>query len=171
MILKSNKIRNMNDFFIGIVFVAAGLWLMLSKKTTEGKILTTQNQGILQADTYIKMLGGLMFFLAILVLIRSINFKKEAETKAFSFHITKESFLTFIALVMFLVLLKPLGFAITTTSFTVFTVCLYMLKETRGKGLGRREMIKKFIFAGIYSIVLVLIVYLVFVKLLLVILP
>lgn len=171
MKLKSNKIKNMNDFVSGFLLCAGGLWLMLSKNITEGRILSSQNQGIIKADTYIRMLGGLVVFLAFLMIIRSINFKKEAETKAFEFHITKESFLTLAALIAFIVLLKPLGFALTTFSFTFFIVSVYMLREMKDKGLSRREKIKKFVIAGVFSFVLVLVVYLIFSKVLLVMLP
>jgi hypothetical protein len=171
MELKSNKIKSMNDFIIGIALMALGAWLIFSKNITEGRILKSQNQGILQADTYLKLIGGLIFFLAFLIVIRSFNFKKGAETKAFEFHISKESLLTFVALILFIVLLKPLGFAITTFLVTYFIVCLYMLREIKDKGLGRREKIKKFVFAGVFSAVLVVVVYLIFSKVLLVILP
>lgn len=62
MKIKSNKIKNMNDLIGGILLMAGGLWLMVSKNITEGRILQSQGQGIIQADTYIRMLGGLVFF-------------------------------------------------------------------------------------------------------------
>ena len=171
MALKSNKIKNMNDFISGLLFCAGGLWLMFSKNITEGRILASQNQGIIKADTYIRMLGGLVVLLAVIMIIRSINFKRAAEIKAFEFHITKESFLTLIALIAFIILLKPLGFALTTFSFTFFIVIVYMLREMKEKEISRREKIKKFVIAGIFSFVLVLVVYLVFSRVLLVMLP
>jgi hypothetical protein len=161
----------MNDFIIGIVLMAVSVWLLVSKNITEGRIIDNEGGAFVRADMYIRMLGGLMFFLAFLIVIRSINFKKAAETKGFSFTITLESFLTILALVLFIILLKPVGFGITTFLFTFFEVCLYMRKENQGKGLSRRELIKKTVFAGIFSLILVVIVYLVFVKVLLVILP
>jgi hypothetical protein len=161
----------MNDFIIGMVLMAVSVWLLVSKNITEGRIIDNEGGLFVRADMYIRMLGGLMLFLAFLMVIRSINFKKAAETTGFSFTITTESFLTILALVLFIILLKPVGFGITTFLFTFFEVCLYMRKENRGKGLGRREVIKKTVFAGIFSVILVVIVYLVFVKVLLVILP
>lgn len=171
MKFKSARIKNMNDLVGGILLMLGGLWLMISKNITEGRILQSQSQGLIQADTYIRMLGGLVFFLAILMSIRSINFKKEEETEPFVFNITKESFLTFVALVLFIVFLKPLGFAVTTFLFSSFVVSLYMLKEIKGKGLSRKQILTKIAFAGVFSLVLVVVVYLVFAKGLLVTLP
>ena len=171
MKFKSSKIKNMNDFIAGILLMAGGLWLMLSKTIIEGRILKSQSQGLIRPDTYIRILGVLVFFLAALMVIRSINFKKEAETKAFVFHGTKEGFLTLVALILFVALLKPLGFMVVTPLLTFFIVCIYMLKETKDQGLTRREMIKKFVVAGVYSIVLVWVVYLLFSKIMLVSLP
>jgi hypothetical protein len=161
----------MNDFVSGLALIAASVWLMVSKNITEGRIIDTEGGAFVRADMYIRMLGGLMFFLAFLMVIRAINFRKATETKGFSFTITKESLLTIIALVVFIILLKPVGFGITTFAFTFFEVCLYMHRENKGKGFGRREMIKKTVFAGVFSLILVVVVYLVFVKVLLVILP
>lgn len=171
MELKSNHIKNMNDCIGGVVLMAASVFLLVSKNITEGRIVTGQGGFFVRADTYIRMLGGLMFFLAFLMIIRSINFKKIAETKGFVFVITKESLCTVAALIVFLLLLKPLGFAITTFLFSFFIVCLYMRKENRDKGLSRRDWIKKTVFAGVFSLILVVVVYLVFAKLLLVTLP
>jgi hypothetical protein len=169
--LKSNKIKSMNDFIIGLALMAASAWLMASKNITEGRIIETEGGIFVRADMYIRMLGGLMFFLAFLMVIRAINFKKAAETRGLSFTITKESFLTIIALIVFIAVLKPVGFGITTFTFTFFEVCLYMRKENEGKGLSRREAIKKLVFAAMFSLILVVLVYMVFVKVLLVVLP
>ena len=171
MKLKSNKIKNMNDLIAGILLLAGGLWLMLSNNITVGRILQSQGQGIIRADTYIRMLGGLVFFLAVLMIIRSINFKKIAETSEFEFAINKESALTFAALILYVVLLKPLGFAITTFLFAFFISCIYMLGETKNKGLSRREITKKIVFIGVFSLVLIIVVYLIFARVLGVILP
>lgn len=171
MKLKSGKIKNMNDFIGGILLMMGGMWLMVSKNITEGRILLSQRQGFIQADTYIRMLGGLVFFLAVIMCVRSINFKKEGETEAFTFSITRESFLTFVALVAFIALLKPLGFAVATFLFSSFVVSLYMLKETRDKGLSRKKKIAKLAFSCVFSLILVFVVYLIFAKGLLVTLP
>ena len=171
MKLKSNKIKNMNDLIGGALLLIVGVWLMVSKNITEGRILQSQSQGIIRADTYIRMLGGLVAFLAFLMIVRAINFKREAETKAFEFHISKESLCTFLGLIGFIVLLKPVGFAVSTFLFSFFIVSLYMAREIKDKGLSRREKIKKFAFAGVFSFVLVLVVYLIFAKVLLVMLP
>lgn len=171
MEIKSNKIKSMNDFISGMALMAVSVWLLVSKNITEGRIITGEGGIFVRADMYIRMLGGLMFFLAFLMVIRSINFKKAAETKGLSFTITKESLITIIALIVFIIALKPVGFAITTFLFAFFLVCLYMHKENKGKGLSRREMIKKTVFAGIFSLILVAVVYLLFAKVLFVVLP
>jgi len=171
MELKSNKIKSMNDFIGGILLGAGGLWLMLSDKITQGRILTGTGQGMVRADTYIRMLGGLVFFLAFLMIIRSFNFKKEAETEAFKFHMSKESFITFIALILFVIFLRPLGFAVATFLFAFTIITVYMLKETKDTGLNRKQLIKKIGFAAGFSLILVFVVFLVFEKVLLVMLP
>ena len=169
--LKSNKIKNMNDFIGGMLLSVAGLWLMLSNNITEGRILRAHSQGIIRPDTYIRILGGLVLLLALIMVVRSINFKKAGETKALEFRISKESILTFAGLALFLIFLRPLGFAVVVFLFSFSIGCVYLLRETKDLGLSGREKIKKMIFIGIFSMVLVLAVYLIFGKVLLVQLP
>jgi hypothetical protein len=171
MELKSNKIKNMNDFIGGILLGAVSVFLMVSKHIVEGRLVTGKGGTFVRADTYIKMLGGLMFFLAFIMVIRSINFKRTAETKGFTFTITKESLLTIVALLIYTVVLKLMGFALTTFLFSFFIVCLYMRKENQGKELSRRQIIKKVIVAGVFSVILVGVVYVLFSKVLMVVLP
>ena len=172
MELKSSKIKNMSDFVIGLALLAGGLWLMFSSNITEGRILTAhQVQGMLRADTYIKVLGGLVSFLAFIMVVRSFNFDKTSETQAFKFSMSKESLLTFVGLALFIILLRPLGFALVTFLFSFSIICLYMFKEIKNKGLDRGKLIKKVIFTVVFSLLLVLAVYLIFGKVLLVQLP
>jgi hypothetical protein len=171
MVLKSNKIKNMNDLIGGLVLIAGSIWLLVSKSITVGTITTGQGGLFVRADVYIRMLGVLMLFLAVLMVLRSINFKKEAETKAFFFNVTKESLLSFAALILFIVILKPVGFAISTYALTFFLVVLYTLKEYALKNLTPRQKKKKIVFAAVFSLILVVFVWAVFEKVLLVTLP
>ena len=171
MELKSNKIKSMNDFICGLLLLVGGLWLMLSKNITEGRILRAHDQGFIRPDSYIRIIGGLIVFLAVIIVVRSINFKKESETSAFRFRVSKESFLSFVALGLYILFLPRVGFGITTFVFAFFTVTLYMLKETQDKGLNRRQKIYRIIFSAVFSIALILLIYLIFTKILLVVLP
>jgi hypothetical protein len=161
----------MNDFICGLVLSAVSIWLLVSKSVTIGKVETGQGGLFVRADVYPRMLGALMLFLAILMIIRSINFKKEAETAPFFINITKESLFTFVALIVFIVILKPVGFAISTFALTFFLVVLYMLKEYESKNLTPQQKKKKIVFAAVFSVILVVFVWVAFEKLLLVTLP
>ena len=171
MQLKSNKIKSMNDFICGCILGGFGIWLMLSDKITEGRILKAHDQGFIRPDTYIRMIGGLIILLAIIIVLRSINFRKEGETKAFGFPISKESLLTYIALGFYILFLQRVGFAVSTFVFTFFIVTLYMRKETAEVGFSGRQKILRILFSAGFSAAIVLFVYLIFTKVLLVMLP
>ena len=171
MEIKSNKIKSMNDFVCGILLTGLGIWLVLSKNVTEGRILKAHDQGFIRPDSYIRIIGWLIIILAVIIAVRAINFKREKETSALWFRISKESFLSFVALGLFIFFLPRLGFAISTFVFGFFTVTLYMLKETEHQGFNRRQKIKRILFSAVFSIALVLLIYLVFTKILLVVLP
>ena len=169
--LKSTKIKSMNDFVSGLILSGVSLYLIFGKNIVQGKVTTGPGGPLVRADMYIRMLGILMLLLSAIMVIRSVNFRKAVETKGFSFTITRESIFTAFALAGFIIFLKPLGFGITTFLFSFFVVCLYSIKENQGKGFGRREKIKKALFAALFSLILVAVVYLVFAKILLVTLP
>jgi hypothetical protein len=173
MELKSSKIKSMNDLIGGILLIALGLYLCIDKNITQGRV-TTGNGGIMvRPDMYLRMLGGLLVFLAVLMVVRSINFKKVAETAGFKFVITKENGLTAVALVLFTIALPWIGFAISTFVLTVFLVLLYMRKEfnIRFREIGKKELRKRLGTTFVFAAILDVFVYFIFAKVLHVTLP
>jgi hypothetical protein len=168
--LQSKKIKSMNDFIVGLFLVFFGIFLMTSKSIIEGEE-PTNVASYLSATTYLKLLGFLMVLLSCILIARSINFKKAKETEPFHLEFKLETNLTVIAVFFYILVLRKIGFIITTFIFTLFVVFLYMRKENEGQQWTKPLVIKKFTTAFIFSFVLVIVVYLIFTKLMLATLP
>jgi hypothetical protein len=156
----------MNDFISGLLLLGFGIFLMTSDAIVEGEAATNVSSYLVGADTYLRLLGLLVAFFSAVLIVRSINYKKVKETEAFGFVIKLESLLTVIALIVYIVFLPVIGFGITTFFLSLFLTCLYMRKENKGQQFTRRMILKKFLIALIFSLILVIAVYCIFTKVL-----
>jgi hypothetical protein len=163
----------MNDLISGGVLLLFGLYLCFAGNIIQGKVFTPPGGLFVRADVYIRMLGVLVAVCASCILLRGINFKKSSKTEPFAFVVTRENGLTAAALGLFVFALPRIGFVVSTFTLTLFLVLLYGRKERQAakKNLTRQEFIKTLVFGVIFSILLVIVVYLVFAKLLYVTLP
>jgi hypothetical protein len=152
--------------------IGLGMFIILSDKIVQGKAMLPLNGGIfVRPDIYIRLLGGIIIFLAILMLIKSINFSKVAETKGFKIIVSRAGLLTMGALIAYTLVLTSAGFFISTFALSMFLVCLYMYEEQGGVKITRSQIFKKILIALLFSIILVAVVYLLFSKVLYVSLP
>ena len=162
--LKSNKIKSMNDFVAGLCLVGFSIYLMIGKSVIIGR-LPPGTTSYVSAEDYIRGVGVFLFVLASIMTVRSINFKRETETSALGFEFKLESVLTMVAVFLYIIFLRRLGFLVTAIIFTIFITCLYIRKENLGQKLTRQEILKKFAFAVVFSLVLVATVYFIFTRL------
>jgi hypothetical protein len=172
MELKSGKIKSMNDFVASLLVTGLGIFVLVSDNIIQGKVINPPNGGIfVRADVYLRLLGGIIAFLGLLILLKSLNFSKSGETRGFHLIVSLAGILTIAALIVYVLVLTSVGFFIATFSLSVFLVCLYMHEEQGGVKPSRKELLKKLAAATIFSGILVVVVYLLFSKVLYVSLP
>jgi hypothetical protein len=157
----------MNDFVCAVLLLAIGVFLLVSNTIVTGKIVNPPNGGIfVRADVYIRVLGGILAFLSALLLIGSLNFTKSQETTGFKIVLTRINVLTIVGLIFYTLALPLIGFTVSTFLVSFFLVCLYRRGE-----IGKKISWKDAGIAAIFSVILVLVVYLLFAKVLYVSLP
>jgi hypothetical protein len=171
--MKSKLLKSVNDFIIGIVLLGFGIFITSYKNIVRGRISESVGGYLVRPDVYVRMIGVLLIVCSLILVIKSINFQRSAETKGFRFVMTREVALTGIALLLYSVALEPVGFAISTFLLTMFLTCLYMRKERRGgeNPPAPRLPLRSLVIAAAYSVAMVIVVYVMFAKLLNVILP
>ena len=168
--MKTRFLKSVNDFIIGIVLLGAGIFIATHQNIVKGIISDSPGGILVRPDVYVRMLGVLLIICSLLLVFKSINFTGKGETQGFHFVLTKDVLFTGIALLLYAVLLEPAGFYITTFVVCLFLTCMYMRRERMGEGkppLTRRAVV----IAAIYSLVMVVVVYLLFAKVLNVVLP
>ncbi|MCL2374344.1 MAG: tripartite tricarboxylate transporter TctB family protein [Treponema sp.] len=172
---KRNLLKNTNDFIIGLALLGLGIYVILTDDIVRGVIPAHLPGGYLtRPDVYVRMIGGFLALCAAILVIKSFNFERTTETKNFHFVISWEIVLTVISLMVYTALLTRIGFFISTFLLVFFLACMYLRKEKTGAGkapLTRKEIISDLIRILIYSILLVLGVYLIFTRVLVVVLP
>ena len=162
----------MNDFYAVIIIAPLGFFLCISDRIVEGGLPDLGTGGILvRSDMYIRLIGGILILLSVLLFFKNLNFDKSVETKAFVFPITSQGVLTFVSLIIYTLLLHKIGFALDTFLLGFFLVFLYMRKENPALAMTRPAVLRMIIISAAFSIIMVGVVYVVFGKILYVSLP
>ena len=172
MQLKSRWILSMNDFLVVVFMTSLGLFLCFSDKVAEGDLTQLHAGGILvRADMFIRLIGAILILLAGLLLVKNLNFDKSVETKALEFKTSSQALLTIASLIIYTFLLNKIGFAIDTFLLSFFLVFMYMRKENKDVAMTRPVLKRMLIMTTVFSVILVVVVYVIFGKILYVSLP
>ena len=163
-------IKHMNDFILGILMVAVSLFLLLGK-ITDREVPTAQGGFLARSDIWLRMMAVFMLIVAVILIIRSINFNKSDDVEPFKFYIDGTVIATIISLVAYAYLLPLLGFFISTYVMTFYLVMLYSVKENGwnffGKnGIPKGQIGKILIKCIVTSAILLVVFWFVFGKLL-----
>jgi hypothetical protein len=167
---KPKRLKSVNDFVIGIFLFALGLFVLTTKYVVDREVRVTDGGFWVRPDVYVRLIGGLISLCSAVLIVKSLNFKRQAETEGFHFVISREVIFTAAALIVYVFLLTRIGFAVSTFLLTFFLTCLYIRKERQGKNKPALT-VKDFIIAAVYSAILDAAVWLIFSKVLHVALP
>jgi hypothetical protein len=172
--VKTKFLKSVNDFIIGIALLGFGIFITCYKSIVRGRISESVGGYLVRPDVYVRMIGVLLIVCSLILVIKSINFRRAAETKGLRFVMTWEVALTALALILYSVALESVGFAVSTFLLTMFLTCLYMRKERMGgenPPATPRLTARSLIVSAAYSVAMVIVVYVMFAKVLNVVLP
>jgi len=166
-------VRSMNDLVLGVLSIVLGIYLLTSKNIVKNDVATGAGGPFAQAGTYVDLLAGILLVLAVVLVVKSFNFKKSDNVTGFTFLWNKEIVITAISLILYTILLPIIGFTITTLALLLLLVSVFSAKEiTRGeRKLTKAEKKKVLLLAVVFSLVMLLVIYVVFSVLLKVTLP
>lgn len=164
-------IRNTNDLLLSVMMCALSIFLLVSPK-----IITGVENGLggywAKASTYIHLLAGLLLAIAILILIDTINFKGTAEHVKLTIPVSPEIVITAISLVAYAVLLPILTFFPCTLTLNAVLCGLFARKENEGNPeIGKKLPKKQLIVVLVYSVILTIVLWVLFTKILKCVLP
>ena len=161
------SIKHMNNFVLSIFTFIIGMYITFAPNVVTNMSSKQEGGFFARPDIYLKMLSGSLIVLAILLVIKSvgkIDESRMADCK-FQFYLNSEIVYSTIALILYAVLLPLIGFAVTTTALVFFLVFLFAipaLRDIHDTVLKKREIKKLIIIDFFYTIILVIIMYLLF---------
>ena len=167
-------IKNVNDFVIGLALLALGCYVLFTDKIIFGNVMKTPGGPLVHPAVYARLLGGILTFLAAILVIKSFNWSRKAVVVPFHFIMTPHIFLTVVALIIYTFLLPRIGFIVTTFVLNFFLTCLFLHREKTGEGkpqLMKKDIIRSLIHITIYSTILLIVIYFLFTRVLFVNLP
>ena len=172
--MQIKPIKNINDFVIGIALLALGCYVLFTDKVIFGNVMKTPGGPLVHPAVYVRMIGGILTFLSLILVLKSLNWRRTAEVIHFRFLLTPHISLTVVALVLYTILLSRIGFAVSTFVLNFFLCALYLHRERTGEGkpqLVKRDIVRSSIIITVYSILLLIFIYILFTKVLYVDLP
>lgn len=143
-------IKQKKDFFSGCILLLVSVYLLLGKNIAVGRTLGYMPK-LADAAMYVRVLGGILGFLSILLVVRSFAVNRSTEAK----RIPKEAFLSGIALILYALMLNMVGFFCASSVLIAFLTLLYRIKEKQIEKNDREAILKSVGISVIYSLVCV----------------
>jgi hypothetical protein len=173
--MKETKIfKSVNDFIIGAALALLGVYILITEHVVESAFKSEEGGILVRPDVYVRLIGGCLVFFSIVLILKSIKYTKSEQVKPFTFIMTREVAMTLAALVLYTFLLPVIHFFPATFLVIFFLTWLYARKERSSQSGDKPDgkvFIRRFLVYAVFSIILVVAVYLVFEKVLLVALP
>ena len=172
--MQIKPIKNVNDFVIGLALLVLGCYVLFTDKVVFGNVMKTSGGPLVHPVIYVRLLGGILTFLSVVLVLKSLNWSRKAVFVPFRFFITRYISWTVVALILYTFLLPRTGFAVSTFLLNFFLTCLFLHREKTGDGkppLTKKEIIRSLINVTIYSILLLIFIFILFTKVLYVDLP
>ncbi|GEM_PF-6348264 len=130
--MRKIRIVKVNDFVLSLIVAAFGLYVIFGKNVIKGKVLSGQLAPAARADVYLWGVAAIFILLAVILLVRSLAFVKSDEkskVERYKFNISWITVISFVATLVYLLLMELIGFLIPSLVFTAFLCFMYRLKE------------------------------------------
>lgn len=160
----------LKDVIYGVVLLIASALMMKDLSGMNEAVIPYKNA---EAGIYSKVWLILLMVLSVAMIIRALV-KRNAEQSESTVNVT--SIVTIATLAVYLLLMKPLGYVISTVIFLVLLMTFYAykankFKTTEGASVGAVAIVKKIGLNIVVSIIVAAATYLLFTKLVGVMLP
>jgi hypothetical protein len=164
--------KSVNDFIIGVALLLLGVYICFTDHVVEAEFKSEDGGILVRPDVYLRLIGVLLAIFSVVLILKSIRYSQTEKAKPFKFTMTREVALSLVALALYTFLLPIIHFFPSTFLLSFFLAALYARKENSSQGKpGKKILIRRMIIFAVFSILLVLLVYLIFEKVLLVTLP
>lgn len=157
------KVVNKRDLCSSIVLAAIGLYITFGKNVVTGKTFGADSYPMAaRADVYLKALGLALMLLSLALLVRSLRANKAATKK----DIPMVAKIGAVSLVVYTLILKPLGFFISSVLLIAVWTFMFRLKEYHIDLKDKKAVLKTLGIAFIFAIIVVTVLQLAFTELL-----
>lgn len=159
------------DVILGIIMITLSLYMFLGSNVIVGKSILKENITVGRADFYIKFLATALLVISFVMILKALGLFSSSNDRTNSSPATKTAKLSFVALIIYTVILKPIGFFISSFVLVTFLSLIIRLEETKINPQDRKDFVKPIIISCTFSLISVLSIMYVFTKWLKVILP
>lgn len=170
--MKNKYIHNMNDFVLGLAFLALGLFCLLNPNIAS-ETMHKLGGTLAKASTYIRLLGFILTAAAAVLMICAVAVRNKPAV-GIPFSITTEGLITAIALVVYCFVMPIISFFPATFIMVMGLNLLFKRKENIAAGtqpITKEAKIKSLLHSALYSAIITVLFWVVFTQLLTAVLP
>ena len=165
-------LKKPNDFVLGILMIGVSLFLFFGK-ITDNAPASSQGGMLARPDVWIQMIAGILVAVSVILIIKSVDLKGCAEAERFHFALDSTVVSITAVLILYALLLPVIGFFVTTFAAIFFLVFLFTVREEKlvMRKLTKKDALRIAIKSTLTALVMLVILWLVFAKLLAIQLP
>jgi hypothetical protein len=171
---KTKLLKAPNDFLIGMVLLAVGLFVLFTDQVVQMEVVTGSGGFLARPDVYVRLMGGCLAFFSAILVLKSFNWTRSKDTKKLTFVMSREIALTVLALVVYVFVLPIIHFFAATFLLAFLLTNMFFKKEVSASETecpAKKILIRRLIVAAVYSMILTVAVYFIFSRVLMVALP
>lgn len=180
MVFKINKDKesdsllrkiNIKDIALGFIMLGLSIYIFIGDNVILGNSIFKESIIIGRAEFYLKFLATVMILISLVLIIITLKKSRIKCNNESSIPSNNVVSLSFGALIIYVLVLKPLGFFLSSFLLTTFLSFIIRLRENRIDTRDKKLVLKSFLISCIFSLVSVLLIRYIFENGLNVILP
>lgn len=165
--------RNINkkDVILGLIMLGLSGYILFGNNVIVGNSIFKEEIIVARAEFYLKFLSVGMMIISVALIMKTLKIFKVKDQETTSEPINNIVKLSFVALIIYVFILKPVGFFISSFLLVAFLSYIIRLKENNIDLTDKKSVIKSLIISCIFSLTTVLIIMFIFTRWLKVVLP
>lgn len=145
------------DLLFGVLTSLISLYLLLSPNIVAGITLLDSSIVFARAGTYVRILGGLLLVLSVILCLRALFWKKgEVEEEKEKAHWSMDPLIVigFVLLLLYMPLMDLTNFTVASVAFTALFAFIIRAREKKVDVRNPKECLKNLIIALGYALIL-----------------
>jgi hypothetical protein len=155
-------IKKKDDVIFGVILLFFCAYIFMGKNVIKGSTMGATIIFLAQAQNYLKGLAILLGLLAVVLILRSVDFRQDVKPQVSAVKVSKGAVISFLSLIVYALVIKSLGFIISSLLLISFLHIFYRIQEYQLTVFSLTQILHLLITTAVFAGVSVAGVYLLF---------